>query len=183
MKKLLLIAVPLIGLAACNSGKKVEAENASVEDVAAKVRAADAGGAFTVRPGKWQSNVVLEKIDIPGMPAEAKAQIQKTMAKAMTGVSTCLTPEQAKKPKEDFFSGTKGNCTYEKFRMDGGKIEGVMRCGDEGRMQRIVFDGNYEPEAYDMHMESTVEGPSPMSMAMKVSARRVGECDDKTAAK
>jgi hypothetical protein len=59
-----------------------------------------------------------------------------------------------------------------------------MRCGGtEGAVQLVRFDGVYGPESYDMRMASTVQGSSPMKMEMKISAKRVGECDSRTAAK
>ena len=117
-----------------------------------------------------------------GMPEDAVAQMKKTMARVATGHKTCLTKEQAMKPKEDFFSGANSNCRYDKFSMDDGKMTGTMRCTNAqgGGAQLIDFDGSYSPESYDMRMASTVEGASaagPMKMVMRVSSKRTGECD------
>ena len=120
--------VPLLFLAACDKSPKVEAENASIEEVAGKVRAANAGSAMIVNPGQWESTVELESVDVPGMPPEFAAQMKKTMARVATGHKTCLTKEQAMKPKEDFFAGANSNCRYDKFSMDDGKMTGTMRC-------------------------------------------------------
>ena len=164
-------------LAGCDAGPEVEADNASIGEVADKVRAAG-GDELRVRPGKWVSEVALESIDIPGMPPAAAEQIKATMAKAASGHEVCLTADQAKRPGEDFFAGSDGNCRYEKFVMDGGKLNGTMRCGQQGAAQVIRFDGNYSPESYEMSMSSTVDGgASPMTMAMRVKSRRVGDCD------
>jgi len=181
MKKYLPI-VPLLILAACDNSPRVEAENASVEEVAGKVREANAGSAMIVLPGQWQSNVELESIDIPGMPEAAVAQMKKTMARVATGHKTCLTREQAMKPKEDFFAGASSNCRYDKFSMDDGKMTGTMRCTNPqgGGSQLIDFDGTYSPDSYEMRMASAVEGASPagaMKMVMRVSSKRTGECD------
>ena len=180
--KALMLVLPLVAIAACDNSPKVEAENASIEEVAGKVRAANEGSTMIVRPGKWESNVELESIEIPGMPAEAVAQMKKTMARVTTGHQSCLTPEQAKKPKEDFFAGAKSNCRYDKFSMDDGKMTGTMRCTNPqgGGSQVIDFDGTYSPESYEMRMASAVEGGSPagaMKMVMRVSSKRTGECD------
>jgi hypothetical protein len=179
--KALMLVLPLALVAACDNSPKVEAENASIEEVAGKVRAANEGSTMIVRPGKWESNVELESIEIPGMPAEAVAQMKKTMARVTTGHQSCLTPEQAKKPKEDFFAGAKSNCRYDKFSMDDGKMTGTMRCtSPQGGTQLIQFDGTYAPESYEMRMASSVEGGAPggaMKMVMKMSSKRIGECD------
>jgi hypothetical protein len=181
MKKCLPI-VPLLFLAACDNSPKVEAENASLEEVAGKVREANDGNAMIVRPGRWESSVELESIDIPGLPEAAVAQMKKTMARVATGHKTCLTREQAMKPKEDFFAGASSNCRYDKFVMDDGKMTGTMRCTNPqgGGGQLIDFDGTYSPESYEMRMASAVEGASPggpMKMVMHVTSKRTGECD------
>jgi hypothetical protein len=181
MKKFLPI-VPLLFLAACDNSPKVEAENASIEEVADKVREANEGKAMIVRPGQWESSVELESIEVPGMPPEAVAQMKKTMARVATGHKTCLTKEQAMKPKEDFFAGKNSNCRYDKFSMDDGKMTGTMRCTNPqgGGSQLIDFNGTYSPDSYEMRMASTVEGASPggpMKMVMRMSSKRTGECD------
>ena len=181
MKKYLPL-LPLLMLAACDNSPKVEAENASIEEVAGKVREANSGSTMIVRPGQWESSVELESVEIPGMPPEALAQMKKTMARVATGHKSCLTPEQAKKPKEDFFAGASSNCRYDKFSMDDGKMTGTMRCTNPqgGGSQLIQFDGTYSPDSYEMRMASTVEGASAagaMKMVMRMSSRRTGECD------
>lgn len=174
----LTLALPLLLLSACDSRPEVRAENASIGEVVEQVREAG-GGKMRVRPGRWVSDVTLESIDIPGMPPAAAEQIKATMAKAASGHETCLTPEQAGRPGEDFFAGSDGNCRYDNFSMDGGKIEGVMRCTAQGSTQLIRFDGAYSPDSYDMQMSSTLEtgpGANPMTMQMRIKSRRVGEC-------
>ena len=180
--KLNISIIALLLLAACDNSPKVEAENASLEEVAGKVREANAGSAMIVRPGQWESSVELESVEIPGMPPEALAQMKKTMARVATGHKTCLTPEQAKKPKEDFFAGANSNCRYDKFSMDDGKLTGTMRCTNPqgGGAQLIQFDGTYSPDSYEMRMASTVEAASPggpMKMVMHMTSKRTGECD------
>ena len=53
--------VPLLFLAACDNSPKVEAENASIEEVAGKVREANGGSAMVVNPGQWLSSVELNR--------------------------------------------------------------------------------------------------------------------------
>ena len=180
--KIFLPLVPLLFLVACDNTPKVEAENASIEEVAGKVREANEGKAMIVRPGQWESSVELESIEVPGMPPEAVAQMKKTMARVATGHKSCLTKEQAMKPKEDFFAGANSNCRYDKFSMDDGKMTGTMRCTSPqgGGSQLIQFDGTYSPDSYEMRMASTVEGASPagpMKMVMHMTSKRTGECD------
>ena len=66
-----------LALAGCGSGKTVTASNESVSDVAKKV--ADAGLKFT--PGRWDSTMKFVKLEMDGMPPEAKAMMSKVMGK------------------------------------------------------------------------------------------------------
>ena len=179
MKHAALLIACALPIAACDSGPEVSARNATAGEVAEKV--ADAGGTATfVRPGKWESRVTFEEFDVPGAPAGAKSVIENMNNRAEAHHS-CLTPEEAKRPKEDFFAGANKNCRYEHFNMGGGKIDAVMKCTEQGMGQTMTMTGTYEPDQYQMKMAIKTEGmPGPtagMSMKMRVDARRVGECD------
>lgn len=177
-------AAVLIGLAlplaACGSEPSVDEKNASVEEVAEKVREASRGDQF-IRPGKWLSSVTIEEMNMPGMPPEAAEQMKRMMAQSQSSES-CLTEEQVKQPKEEFFSGNE-NCRYDHFKMGGGKIDAAMRCQAGGATQLMRMNGNYSPDSYDMRMRSKVEGGpgEGMTMRMKVEARRTGDCTEKKA--
>ena len=167
---------------ACSrSEPDVDARNASVAEVAEQVRGATGEQGF-VRPGKWLSQVTVEDVSAPGLPAQVRDQMQGMMAK-QSSYESCLTPEQAKRPKEDFFAGKDNQCRYEHFTMGDGKIDARMKCSTEGMSQTMEMAGTYSPEAYNMRMTTKAEGmPGPaseMSMRMRVDAKRVGECNAK----
>lgn len=170
------IALPL---AACSNEPQVTAENASVEEVAGKVRNAGGSDLF-VRPGKWESKITVEEMSMPGMPAEMAAQMKSFAGRVETRQS-CLSEEQAKRPKEDFFAGKDKSCRYDHFKMGGGEIDATMNCSVGGVEQVMTMKGNYSPESYRMRMEmSSGAGPGPaggMTMKMRVDARRIGECE------
>ncbi len=173
----------LAPLAACDSGPNIDARNAAVEQVAEQV--ADAGGSDSfVRPGKWQSRVRIEKFELPGAPPEAAAAMRSMHERAQVHES-CLTPEQAKRPKEDFFAGANKDCRYDHFIMGNGKIDAVMKCSGEGMAQTMAMQGSYGPDSYQMRMSIEADAgagpPGAMTMTMRVDARRVGECDVKKA--
>jgi hypothetical protein len=66
--------------------------------------------------------------------------------------------------------------------MGDGKIDAAMHCNQQGTTQTMTMAGTYGPEAYSMNMTSKTEGgPSgePMSMKMRVEAKRIGECPAK----
>lgn len=180
MIKTILFLACILPLAACNSAPEINEKNASVDEVAAKVRAASNSGNF-VRPGEWQSKVVIERFDIPGMPPEAVSQMRAAVAQNQQhSFNTCLTPEDVKQPKGKFFTGNE-ECRYDHFTMGNGKIDAAMRCpSGEGMTQLMTMTGTYGAEHYDMHLTmkgSGVEGPAAnMVMKMRVESARVGEC-------
>ena len=179
MKHLLLIPVAAAALGACNKEPKVDAKDATPEEVAAKVKEAGMDQ-IAIRPGLWQSKVTINKVEVPGAPPEMAAAMQ---GKTSEDRPYCLTPEEAKKPTENFFAGNQKECRYEHFNMGGGKIDAAMRCTREQLTQRVSFNGTYGPEAYKMAMDTRVEGGSSemagMSMRMQVESKRVGECSAK----
>jgi Protein of unknown function (DUF3617) len=183
MTRTLSVAMALCTLSACNSSPTVTASNASGEDVAAKVKAAGMDAQF-VSPGRWQTTMTIKDMSIPGLPPQMAERMKAHMGSAKT-FETCLTPEEAKKPKEDFFAKGNGNCRYDKFSVGGGKVDAVMQCSEEGGMARtMTMNGSYGPDAYHMNMASTgapaTGNPmAGMSMKMEMDAKRTGECTGK----
>ncbi len=178
MKRAMVLLVPAVLLSGC--GKGVEMKNASVSEVAEEVKAAAADGQF-VSPGHWESTMTIKEMNMPGMPPEAVAQMKTVMGKAKTFAS-CLTEAEAKKPKEDFFSGGDGQCRYDHFTMSGGKIDAAMKCGVDGAERTMTMQGTYSPDHYHMTMAATGSGPGPaggMSMKMEMDSKRTGACTGK----
>ena len=173
----LLIALPLILIAACNKEPEVKMENATVGEVAKEMR--KQGGDSFVNPGRWQQTVTLLEIEAPGMPPEARSMMQKAMEKVQVH-TVCLTEAQAKSPREDFFTGADQNCRYEHFNWGDGKIDLKLNCKHPTATQTMMLTGNYEPDSYVLTMASSTEGNGAMeqmTMKMKVDAKRVGACD------
>ena len=179
MRHVLLIAVAAATLGAGNREPKVDAKDATPEEVAAKVKEAGMDQ-ITIRPGLWQSKVTINKVEVPGAPPEMAAAMQGKTSEERT---YCLTPEEAKKPNENFFAGNRDECRYDHFTMSGGKIDAAMRCTHEQMTQQIDFAGSYTPDAYQMAMDTKVAGGpremAGMSMSMRVESKRVGECSAK----
>src|SRR3954462_8650136 len=99
MKYSILLIACALPLAACNRSPQVNEKNASVAEVAKKVRETGADQSF-VRAGLWQSKVTIDQLDIPGMPAEMSQRMKTMMAeKQEHNFETCLTPEDVKRPK------------------------------------------------------------------------------------
>jgi hypothetical protein len=178
MKHALLLIACAVPLAACNKQSEVHAHNASVEEVAGKVRAAASAQAM-IRPGEWESSTAVEEMSIPGMPAEVQDRMKKVMAsQQMHSFKSCVTEADVKRPKEGFFTGNKNECRYDRFDMSGGKIDAVMHCGGNGE-QTMTLSGTYGPEKYDIHVQMVHKGGEPgeaMTMKAHTISRRVGEC-------
>ena len=176
--KLYVVALPLI-LAACSSEPTVKAENASVAEVKAKIEQAGGNQVF-LSPGRWESTVAMDRIDIPGMPPQLAERMKTAMANKTA--ARCLTPEEAKKPAAEFFAGKeRGGCKYDHFEMGGGNLDAKMLCGAQGGRAEIAMKGNYEPDSFHMNMTMNGMGvpnapQGKMSMAMTVDSKRTGEC-------
>ncbi len=174
-------------LAACDSSPEVDVRDANASQVGealAESGLADEG--FQVRPGNWESKVAIEEMQIPGMPASMQEQMKSTFAQHQpASFTSCLTPEEAKNPKEDFFAGKDNNCRYDHFKMGDGKIDAKMRCDAGEAVQSMEMAGTYSPDTYSMTMTSVRTGePGPggeVRMKMRMDAKRVGECDPKSA--
>jgi hypothetical protein len=180
--KAALSLLPLALLAACDSSPKIEAKNASVAEVAAKVR--EAGADTFLRPGKWLTKATLEEFSMHGMPPGMADNMKMTMA-SKPGSESCLTEADAKKPNADFFNKQSENCRYDHYTMGGGKIDAKMRCTAGGGTQLMTMAGDYSPDEYHMHMNSQMElgqaaaarGMGAMTMKLRVEGKRIGDCD------
>ncbi|MGI8610679.1 MAG: DUF3617 domain-containing protein [Sphingomicrobium sp.] len=181
MKHALFLLGCALPLAGCDNGPEVDARNATVEEVAERVADASGGDSF-VRPGKWQSKVQIEEFELPGAPPEAKTAMR-GMHERPQVYESCLTPDEAKRPKEDFFAGANKNCRYDRFTMGDGKIDAVMKCSGEGMAQTMAMQGSYGPDSYQIRMSMKADAgagpPGGMTMTMRVDAKRLGECDTK----
>ena len=182
-----IILLPLILLAACDSGPQVSATNASVAEVAAKVEAARLDSDF-IRSGKWLTKANIDELTVPGMPAELAAQM-KQRGRDMKGTESCMTEADVRKPGPDFFTGNK-SCRYDHFTMGDGKIDGRMRCTAGGGTQVSTMTGTYGPDVYRMAMTTAMENPSGspaggmdgLTMKLSVEGKRIGDCDAATPA-
>lgn len=184
MNRAILLISLALPLAACGSEPDVDVRNASVEEVANEVAGASRDEEFFVRPGKWRSSMAFEEISAPNMPPRVAEQMKQSMA-ARQSFENCLAPADARRPREDFFTGADKSCRYDHFKMGNGKIDARMRCSQGDTSQLMEMAGTYSPDRYSMRMTTTMQGmPGPageMRMRMRVDAERVGECDGKEA--
>jgi Protein of unknown function (DUF3617) len=185
MNRAALFVLMMAPLAACNTSPTVTATNASAEDVAAKMKASGMDAQF-VSPGQWRTTMTIAEMKIPGMSAEMAESMKGHMGAAKS-FESCLTKEEASKPKEDFFAKGNGDCRYDRFTMGNGKIDAVMQCKAQGATRTMTMNGTYGPDAYRMTIASTgtADSANPvagMSMKMEMDAKRTGECTGKVKA-
>lgn len=180
--RILLSVTALAALAGCGSDKDVDLKNASVEEVAAASQKAQ-----KMEPGLWRSSVKIESLDIPGIPPSQKAMMEQAMAAQMakaSNIENCITKEQAEKPPAKMFGGD-GDCTFEKYQLSGGRIDAKLNCtppGAQGGKMEMTMAGSMSGTSYaiDSDMKMTgipgMSGDGGMTMKMKVSGQRIGEC-------
>lgn len=179
--KYLIVLTPLL-LLACNKGPSVSATNASVEEVAAKAKAA-----LKIEPGLWNSSTEILSVDMPGIKNKAMAeQIANSMKNAKaTDFSHCVTPAEADKPSSEMFAGkSNGQCRYDNFQMAGGRIDATMSCSPQegtaaGGTMKMTMNGTYSSTGYDMTMNMATGAEAPgggMSIKAHTKGARTGAC-------
>ena len=182
MKHALCILTSVACLAACNKGPAVDLKNADANQVGQAVKQSGVMNSDQmVEPGLWESKVTIQEMNIPGLPPEYAAKMKQQMAEHQVQSSKhCITADEVKKPKEDFFGGSK-SCKYDHFTMGGGKIDIAMVCKAEGSTQSMNASGSYTPTTYSLDMASNAAGGDERGMTMKmhVDSHRVGECTGK----
>lgn len=173
-RALLAAGVAAAVVAGCSREPEVDAKNASVEEVQSQVAKSE----VRPRPGRWKQELKIESIEMPGMPAEAKAAMAQQMGMIHTGY-TCLTPEQAEKPDASFFqqAAEAENCTYDHFRMAGGTLDAKVTCKAGETEQVSTMKGTFSTDSYDMKiaMQAPMMG-QPMHSVLSLKMNRVGEC-------
>ena len=162
----------VLALGACNRSDVV-AKNESAESVAKKVAEAD----IRLEPGRWESVMKIDKMEIANLPASAKAAMEQQQGTTHT-FTTCLTPEEAAKPSASFFQKGASGCTYDHFTMAGGRIDAEMTCKQGTGPTHMTMKGEYGGDHYAMAIKSQGEMQPGMAMnvAMTINSRRLGDC-------
>lgn len=178
MRTILCVIACALPLAACNKGPQVDEKNASVAEVAEKVR--QSGGQNLIDPGRWETKVSVVDVDMPGMPPEMAAHMKQAVGKMQEhAFASCLTEEDVGKPKEDFFAGANKNCRYDHFTMSGGKIDAKLRCdGKPAGGMTMTISGTYSRDSYEATTAMVTSGGSQGDMKFRshTESHRVGQC-------
>jgi hypothetical protein len=165
MKTQLILGVAALALAAC--GKSGSGSGGG------------SGAGISLQPGEWEIKTEVVNVTAEGLPPGMMDGMKKS---AGSTTRTCMTAEDAKGPKGDLFAGDKsGNCKSENFSWSGGKISGKTVCAGSGPggagKTTMEMSGTYAAQNIDMTMKSQTDlGGKAMTMEMRVSGHRVGEC-------
>ncbi len=130
--------------------------------------ATSALAAPVVTPGQWTSTMTMDSMTMPGLPPGA---LDAMKGRPIT-TSYCLTPEEAEADPKKILAADK-SCKVDRFNMAGGKIDSAMTCQTEQGPATMTMTGTYTADSYAM--SSTMKA-GPMTMASRVTARRLGPC-------
>jgi Protein of unknown function (DUF3617) len=164
MKTHLILSAAVLALAACGKSGGGNESSAGIN----------------LQPGEWEMKTEVVNVAAEGLPAGIADGMK---AQASSTTKTCMTPEEAKGPKGDIFAGKGSNCKSEGFSWAGGTIKGKTVCTGTGGAgtTEMVMDGKYSAQSIDMTMKSKTDlAGKAMTMEMRVSGRRIGECSAAT---
>lgn len=177
MQRIIMAAAGAVMLAGCSGGGAADTDGNGEVTLKEAAKQAEAQG-MKPEPGQYKATIVMTGIDIPGMPAE--------MAGHGGGMTTtteyCLTKEQVANGFEDMMKrGQNGECSYERFNLDGGKIDAVMVCKTAEGTARMTMDGTATPTTSDFTatMAMNFDGAGDATMKFDAKHERIGDCPAK----
>ena len=169
------IAIPL---AACGSDAPDSVDTGdevSMAEVAARAEAS----AMKPEPGQYSVSMEVLEVDIPGAP-EGAADMMRGMMAGRTH-SYCMTQEDVDKGFEEMArqSQENGDCTFQRFDIDGGDFDAQMTCNAEGQgTMTMTMKGKGTPTSseMDMTMKGNMTGMGDSTIRMKAKHQRTGDC-------
>lgn len=170
MKRMVIIAGAAALLGGCSGADEADG-TATVKEA---VKEAKAQGILP-EPGLYRATITMTGIDVPGMPAEMEGH----GAGMVTTTEDCLTQEEVDKGFEELMKqGQNGECTYESFSLEGGKMDGVMVCKTPEGAARMTMTGTASPTASEFTASTKMnfEGVGEATMNFTAKHERIGDC-------
>ena len=128
-------------------------------------------------PGQYRTTMTLVNFEMPGAPPQA-AEMMRNMMNGRS-VETCLTPEQAERGFEEMARNTQGSdCTYEKFEMNGSKMNAKAVCQGQNGPLTMEMSGTGGRTSSEMTVttKGDMTGMGDGTITMRVQNERVGDC-------
>jgi len=176
MKRIIITAAGAVLLAGCSGGNADADANGEVSmKEAAKQAEAQA---IRPQPGQYKATITMTGMEIPGMPAEMEGH----GAGMTTTTEYCLTEEDVAQGYEEMMKrGQNGDCVFESFNLDGGKMNGVMVCRSPEGEARMTMDGTTTPTSSDFKATMAMNVPEMGEGTMSFTAKheRIGDCPAK----
>lgn len=176
--QLIALAALALPLAACGSDDSVaqvdSGDSISMKEVAE--RAQDSG--MKPEPGEYSVKMEVLEVNMPGAPAGMADMMSKMMAGQTH--KYCLTQEDVDKGFEKMARQSQdGDCTFQRFDVNGGDFDGQMTCNKTGQgMMTMTMNGHGTPtrSEMDMTMKGNFTGMGNSTIHMKATHERIGDC-------
>ncbi len=176
--RLIALSALVLPLAGCGeepaSDEIASGENISMEEAAQRAKASG----VKPQPGEYSVTMDVLEVNMPGAP-EGMADM---MSKMMGGQSHkyCLTQEDVDKGFENMAKQSQdGDCTFQRFDVNGGDFDGKMTCSHQGQgTMTMTMKGKGTPTSseMDMTMEGDFTGMGQSTIRMKAKHERIGDC-------
>ncbi len=170
-------SLALVALAGCGESG-TEATDAEAGGISQAELAERARDTIQPQPGQYRAVMEVLEVDMPGAP-EGSGDALRQM---MDGQSReyCLTQADVDKGYEEMARQSQGgDCTFERFDVDGGSIDALMVCtGEQSTAMRMAMSGTATPTSSVMNMTMTgdMTGMGESTLRMKATHERVGDC-------
>lgn len=125
----------------------------------------------TIQPGEWEIHTQVTDVRMPGVTPQMLA-----MMKTKQTIRHCVSAKEAAMGPRDMLNQTKGNCSFTRYTMTGGSIDGAMQCTGKGAMKMTV-KGSFTPTSYSTvaNMEMTMP-QGRMTMTSTGQGKLLGPC-------
>lgn len=174
MKRMIMTAAAIAVLAGCSGGGNADAD-ANGEITAKEVARKATAEGIRPQPGLYRATITMTGIDIPGMPPEMAGH----GAGMTTTTEDCLTEDEVDNGFEELLKqGQNGECSYERFNLNGGKLDAVMVCKTPEGNARMAMIGTTTPTVSDFAATMTMnfEGAGEGTMKFTAKHERIGDC-------
>jgi hypothetical protein len=121
------------------------------------------------RDGNWEVQV---EMSLPGMPQMPPMKMNQCVTKEDAADLTKTVPQGPQGR-----GGTTTNCKTVDQKIDGNKISFVMKCEPPPQASTMTGEMVYDGDVFTGTMKIDMDrGGQPMSMNMKYSGKRLGDC-------